>query len=107
MGRKSVFSWIGPLPFARLLFWAFAIPFCRRRQRGSGPRWRCEGGLVEYNPRVGESPRHDGTQPAAVASFMMTDPLLWSPINLGRWAGTQVRIHITLIAYVVIGLLLA
>ena len=36
---------------------------------------------------------------------MMTDPLLWSPINLGRWAGTQVRIHITLIVYVVLALL--
>jgi stage IV sporulation protein FB len=38
---------------------------------------------------------------------MMTDPLTWSPINLGRWAGTQVRIHFFLILYVASTLLLA
>jgi Zn-dependent protease len=37
----------------------------------------------------------------------MTDPLTWSPINLGRWAGTQVRIHSLLIFYVVTQLLMA
>lgn len=37
---------------------------------------------------------------------MMTDPLSWSPINLGRWGGTQVRIHFFLVAYVVIELLM-
>lgn len=36
---------------------------------------------------------------------MMTDPLTWSPINLGRWGGTQVRIHFSLIAFVVVYLL--
>ena len=36
---------------------------------------------------------------------MMTDPLLWSPINLGRWAGTQVRIHISLVVYVGLAIL--
>ena len=36
---------------------------------------------------------------------MMNDPLLWSPINLGLWGGTRVRIHITLIAHVVLALL--
>jgi Zn-dependent protease len=36
---------------------------------------------------------------------MMTDPLIWSPINLGRWGGTQVRIHFSLIAFVVVYLL--
>src|SRR5947209_8452748 len=36
---------------------------------------------------------------------MMTDPLTWSPINLGRWSGTQVRVHIFLIVFVVFRLL--
>ncbi len=36
---------------------------------------------------------------------MMTDPLLWSPMNLGRWGGAQVRVHIALIVYVVFTLL--
>ncbi len=36
---------------------------------------------------------------------MMTDLLTWSPINLGRWAGTQVRLHITLIMFVGFALL--
>jgi stage IV sporulation protein FB len=35
----------------------------------------------------------------------MTDPLTWSPINLGRWFGTQVRVHIFLIIFVVLQLL--
>jgi len=35
----------------------------------------------------------------------MTDPLTWSPINLGRWSGTQVRVHIFLIVFVVFRLL--
>ena len=35
----------------------------------------------------------------------MTDPLTWSPIHLGRWSGTTVRIHITLILFVVFKLL--
>jgi Zn-dependent protease len=35
----------------------------------------------------------------------MTDPLTWSPISLGRWAGTQVRIHVFLIVFVVFRLL--
>src|SRR5579875_3562909 len=30
----------------------------------------------------------------------MTDPLTWSPISLGRWFGTAVRVHILLILYV-------
>jgi Zn-dependent protease len=38
---------------------------------------------------------------------MMTDPLTWSPISLGRWAGTQVRVHFLLIFYLVSTLLLA
>jgi Zn-dependent protease len=36
---------------------------------------------------------------------MMTDPLTWAPINLGRWSGTQVRVHIFLIVFVVFRLL--
>jgi stage IV sporulation protein FB len=32
---------------------------------------------------------------------MMTDPLTWSPIHLGRWGGTQIRIHVFLIVFVV------
>jgi Zn-dependent protease len=36
---------------------------------------------------------------------MMTDPLTWSPINLGRWAGVHVRVHIFLIVFVVFRLL--
>jgi stage IV sporulation protein FB len=36
---------------------------------------------------------------------MMTDPLTWSPINLGRWAGTQVRIHFSMVIWVVLTLL--
>jgi Zn-dependent protease len=38
---------------------------------------------------------------------MMTDPLTWSPINLGRWAGTQVRVHFFLILFVAVTLLSA
>src|SRR5262245_39193207 len=29
----------------------------------------------------------------------MSDPLTWSPISLGRWFGTAVRVHILLLAY--------
>src|SRR4051794_4232982 len=36
---------------------------------------------------------------------MMTDPLMWSPISLGRWFGTQVRVHIFLIVFVALELL--
>ena len=36
---------------------------------------------------------------------MMTDPLTWSPLNLGRWGGTQVRVHITLILFLATSLL--
>jgi len=36
---------------------------------------------------------------------MMTDPLTWSPISLGRWSGTQVRVHIFLIVFLVFRLL--
>jgi stage IV sporulation protein FB len=35
----------------------------------------------------------------------MSDPLSWSPISLGRWFGTAVRVHITLIIFVVFWLL--
>ncbi len=35
----------------------------------------------------------------------MSDPLTWSPISLGRWFGTSVRVHITLIVFVVFRLL--
>jgi len=35
----------------------------------------------------------------------MTDPLIWAPINLGRWFGTQVRLHIFLVVFVVVELL--
>jgi stage IV sporulation protein FB len=38
---------------------------------------------------------------------MMTDPLMWSPIDLGRWFGAQVRVHISLILFLVIELLTA
>jgi stage IV sporulation protein FB len=34
----------------------------------------------------------------------MSDPLSWSPISLGRWFGTSVRIHVTLIIFLVIRL---
>jgi Zn-dependent protease len=37
----------------------------------------------------------------------MSDPLTWSPIRLGRWFGTTVKVHIFLILFVVIELLLA
>ena len=37
----------------------------------------------------------------------MSDPLTWSPIRLGRWFGTTVRVHIFLILFVVIELLMA
>src|SRR5512135_276610 len=36
---------------------------------------------------------------------MMTDLLTWSPINLGRWFGTPVRVHSFLIAFIVLRLL--
>jgi stage IV sporulation protein FB len=35
----------------------------------------------------------------------MSDPLTWSPIRLGRWFGTTVRVHFLLIAFVVLRLL--
>ena len=37
----------------------------------------------------------------------MSDPLTWSPIRLGRWFGTTVKVHIFLILFVAIELLLA
>jgi len=36
---------------------------------------------------------------------MTTDPLTWSPINLGRWGGTVVRVHVALIIFVACSLL--
>ena len=35
----------------------------------------------------------------------MNDPLTWSPISLGRWFGTTVRVHILLILFVAFRLL--
>lgn len=37
----------------------------------------------------------------------MSDPLTWSPISLGRWFGTSVRVHILLILFVAWSLLSA
>lgn len=37
----------------------------------------------------------------------MIDPLTWSPIHLGRWFGSQVRLHILLIVFVILRLLSA
>lgn len=37
----------------------------------------------------------------------MSDPLTWSPIRLGRWFGTSVRVHIVLIVFVAWSLLAA
>jgi Zn-dependent protease len=37
----------------------------------------------------------------------MSDPLTWSPIRLGRWFGTTVRVHIFLILFVASELLMA
>jgi Zn-dependent protease len=37
----------------------------------------------------------------------MRDPLAWSPIRVGRWFGTTIRLHIILILFVAIRLLLA
>ena len=37
----------------------------------------------------------------------MSDLLTWSPIRLGRWFGTTVRVHIFLIVFVAFRLLLA
>jgi stage IV sporulation protein FB len=37
----------------------------------------------------------------------MSDPLIWSPISLGRWFGTTVRVHITLVMFVVFSLVLS
>ena len=37
----------------------------------------------------------------------MSDPLSWSPISLGRWFGTSVRIHVTLIIFLIFPLLSA
>jgi stage IV sporulation protein FB len=39
--------------------------------------------------------------------FTMSDPLTWSPIRLGRWFGTTVKVHFLLIAFVVLELLMA
>ncbi len=35
----------------------------------------------------------------------MTDPLTWSPVNLGRWGGVQVRAHFLLLAFILTSLL--
>ena len=32
----------------------------------------------------------------------MSDPLTWSPIRLGRWFGTTVKVHVFLILFVVL-----
>ncbi len=37
----------------------------------------------------------------------MTDMLTWSPISLGRWFGTTVRVHVSLIIFVAFELLVA
>jgi stage IV sporulation protein FB len=37
----------------------------------------------------------------------MSDPLTWSPISLGRWFGTPVRVHLVLIIYVASWLVLS
>src|SRR5262245_6306959 len=37
----------------------------------------------------------------------MNEPLMWSPIDLGRWAGTRVRIHIALVIFVASNLFFA
>ncbi len=37
----------------------------------------------------------------------MSDPLTWSPISLGRWFGTAVRVHLILIIYVASWLLVS
>jgi Zn-dependent protease len=37
----------------------------------------------------------------------MSDPLTWSPISLGRWFGTTVRVHIILILFVAIRLVMS
>lgn len=37
----------------------------------------------------------------------MSDPLTWSPIRLGRWFGTTVKIHVFLILFVTLTLLMA
>jgi len=36
---------------------------------------------------------------------MMNDPLTWSPVNLGRWAGTHVRLHFSLLFFLAATLL--
>jgi Zn-dependent protease len=35
----------------------------------------------------------------------MSDPLSWSPMSVGRWFGTSVRVHVTLVIFVVFWLL--
>src|SRR5947209_7283908 len=62
-------------------------------------------GLVEYN----QLNRGSFRPPSATGRGwqMMTDLLMWAPINLGRWFGTQVRVHILLILFVVTALLSA
>jgi stage IV sporulation protein FB len=37
----------------------------------------------------------------------MTDYISWCPINLGRWCGTQVRVHVLFVAFVPVTLLAA
>ena len=37
----------------------------------------------------------------------MSDPLTWSPIRLGRWFGTTVKVHLFLILFVAYELLMA
>ena len=37
----------------------------------------------------------------------MSDLLTWSPISLGRWFGTTVKVHVSLIVFVVFELLMA
>ena len=65
--------------------------------------------LVRYRP-TGPI-RHDTIRTAPLRTVAhrgwptMSDPLTWSPIPLGRWFGTTVRVHIFLIVFVVFRLL--
>ena len=76
------------------------------RPRGSAGL-RCEN--ARQAVRLGWGARSDVSRRECQRSRVgtMTDILTWSPISLGRWFGTTVRVHISLIIFVAFWLLVA
>ena len=72
-------------------------------QPSSNDGLRCEPGQARVDQIPGRESatscvQHDRSGPRVET---MTDFLTWSPISLGRWFGTTVRVHFTLVLFVV------